>query len=235
MAPRLLLVDDEPDLLDLLRYTLQQAGFDVETARDGAEALTLARTSPPELIVLDVMMPGMSGLEVCQAIRSDPGMREIPILMLTARSAEPDEMQGLEAGADDYVAKPVSPRLLVSRIRALMRRTHGFQDESLDILRVFDLEIDRSRYLVLRNAGSGAEERMHFPRKEFELIRVLASAPGKVFSREELLDEVWGTDVYVTTRTVDVHIRKIRKKLGSGYVETVTGVGYRLSQPPDGG
>ncbi len=230
MKRRLLLVDDEPDLLDMLGYNLRQAGFEVETAGDGMDALQKVKSSQPDLVVLDVMMPGMSGLEVCRAIRSDPAVRETPILMLTARSGEPNEMQGLEAGADDYVTKPVSPRLLVSRVRALMRRTDPVQDASHDIIHVLDLEIDRSRYVVLRRRTGEGDERMHFPRKEFELIRVLASAPGRVFSREELLDEIWGTDVYVTTRTVDVHIRKIRIKLGPGYVETVKGVGYRLSE-----
>ena len=221
---KILLVDDEEDLLELLQYALTRAGYDVVTALDGVAGLKKAREERPDLIVLDIMMPRMDGIELCNRLREDAHLRLTPILMLTARSDESDEIEGLEAGADDYIPKPISPNLLVSRVRALLRR--AARDETFtNNLRVHDLLIDRDRYLVERN-NTGEEFRL--PRKEFDLLYFLASHPGKVFSREDLLDSVWGTDVYVVDRTVDVHIRKIREKLGSEYIDTIKGVGYRF-------
>ncbi len=231
MPDKILLVDDEQDLLDLLSYNLSHHGFDIVTATDGESAIRVAEAEKPDVIVLDIMMAGMSGFEVCAALRSHPELSQTAVLMLTAKTSEADEVRGLEVGADDYVPKPVSPKLLVSRVRALLRRISESRiNAETDSLRVLDLLIDRVRYIVLRHPDTGKEERFHFPRKEFELLFLLAGSPGRVFTREELLDRIWGTDVYVTNRTVDVHIRKIRAKLGSKYIQTVKGVGYRFSE-----
>lgn len=223
---KILLVDDEEDLLELLQYALTKAGYEVVTALDGVSGLKTAREERPDLIVLDIMMPRMDGIELCNRLREDAHLRLTPILMLTARSDEKDEIEGLEAGADDYIPKPISPNLLVSRVRALLRRVER-EEAFTNNLRVHDLLIDRDRYLVERGES---EEEFRLPRKEFDLLYFLASHPGKVFSREDLLDRVWGTDVYVVDRTVDVHIRKIREKLGSEYIETIKGVGYRFAE-----
>ena len=226
-----LIVDDEPDLVELLAYTLTAEGFRVLTAADGAEGLTVAEAERPDLVVLDIMMPRMDGVELTERLRENAQLRLTPILMLTARSGEGDEIAGLEAGADDYLTKPVSPKRLASRIRALLRRGEREENASTALLRVHDLVVDRERYVVERVATGGADgATFRLPRKEFELFYFLAAHPGRVFSREDLLDSVWGTDVYVVDRTVDVHVRKIREKLGSAYIETVKGVGYRLAE-----
>ena len=232
MAKKILLVDDEQDLLDLMEYNLARERFEVNTATSGDDALASIRDERPDLIVLDIMMPGMTGIDVCKRIRDDPGLADLPVLMLTALGEEEHEIVGLEAGADDYLPKPVSPRLLMSRIHALLRRTQpgGLGGEVSASLQAADLLIDRQRYIVVRGEGTEEEERFHLPRKEFELLYVLASSPGRVFSREQLLDQIWGTDVYVMSRTVDVHIRKIREKLGADYIQTVKGVGYRFRE-----
>jgi len=231
-GPTVLLVDDEEDILELLGYTLEKAGFRVLTARDGAEGLRLARSSEPDLFVLDIMMPRMDGVELTQRLREDARLRLTPILMLTARTAERDEIDGLDAGADDYLIKPVSAHLFLTRVRALLRRSEREEHATTATLRVHDLVVDRARYVVERpGSGDGAAvETFRLPRKEFELLYFLASHPGRVFMREELLDAVWGTDVFVVDRTVDVHVRKIREKLGSEYIETVKGVGYKLAE-----
>jgi two-component system alkaline phosphatase synthesis response regulator PhoP len=228
-----LLVDDEPDLLELLTYTLEREGFRVLTARDGLAGLKAAEAEEPDLIVLDIMMPRMDGIEATHRLREDARLRLTPILMLTARTGERDEIAGLDAGADDYLVKPISPRLLVSRVNALLRRGEREEAATTAQLRAHDLVIDRERYVVERGANgdaAGAVETFRLPRKEFELLYFLAAHPGRVFSREELLDAVWGTDVYVVDRTVDVHVRKIREKLGSAYIETVKGVGYTFAE-----
>lgn len=220
----ILLVDDEPDLLEMLGYSLEKEGFRVVTALDGLEGLEKAKQERPEIIVLDIMMPNMDGIELCERLREDANLRLTPIMMLTARAGEQDEILGLEAGADDYLPKPISPRLFVSRVNAMLRRNERIDSSSAGQLRAHDLLIDRERYVVERD-----DETFRLPRKEFELLHFLASHPGRVFSREELLDSVWGTDVYVVDRTVDVHVRKIREKLGSAYIETVKGVGYTFA------
>jgi two-component system alkaline phosphatase synthesis response regulator PhoP len=224
----ILLVDDEEDILELMGYNLEQEGYGVTTARNGLEALEIAEKIQPDLIVLDIMMPGMDGIEVCERLRQNAHLRLTPILMLTARTEEEDEISGLESGADDYVQKPVSPELIVSRIEALLRRDKR-SEKPPNIVEVHDLVIDRDRYLV-EQQSTGQLEQFELPRKEFELLYFLASHPGKVFSRQELLDNVWGPEVFVVDRTVDVHIRKIREKLGSHYIETVKGVGYRFME-----
>ncbi|RMF52972.1 MAG: DNA-binding response regulator [Bacteroidetes bacterium] len=227
-APTILIVDDEDDILDLLRYNLQREGFAIRMARDGLEALEQARTAPPDLFILDIMMPRMDGIEVCRRLRQDAHLRHIPIMMLTARSEEDDHVKGLDVGADIYLTKPISIPVLLSQTRALLRGARRYERPP-DLLRIHDLAIDRDRYLVYRERDGETEE-LRFPRKEFELLRFLAAHPGKVFSRQALLDEVWGRDVYVVDRTVDVHVRKIREKLGNDYIETVKGVGYRFKE-----
>ncbi|PSQ91917.1 MAG: DNA-binding response regulator [Bacteroidetes bacterium SW_4_67_19] len=229
-APLVLIVDDEEDLLDLLKYNLQQEGFRTRLARDGHEALEEARRQTPSLIILDIMMPEMGGLETCRRLREDAHLRTVPILMLTARTEEEAQVESLDTGADIYLAKPVSLPVIVSQVKALLR-TARRNEAPPDRLAVHDLRIDRDRYLVFQNGGENGEEtEQKLPRKEFELLYFLASHPGKVFSRQEILDEVWGKDVYVVHRTVDVHVRKIRGKLGADYIETVKGVGYKFRE-----
>jgi len=227
-GPMVLVVDDEEDLLSLLDYNLTQEGFQVALARDGVEAIEQAHEHEPDLIILDIMMPKMDGIEVCEKLRKDARLRTIPIMMLTARDSEEDQVEGLDVGADIYLSKPVSVSVIVSQTEALLRSARRYADPP-DRIEIHDLRVDRDRYLVYQ--GKGEEEaEMRLPRKEFELLYFLASHPGKVFSRQEILDEVWGPDVYVVDRTVDVHVRKIREKIGSEYIETVKGVGYRFKK-----
>ncbi len=226
-SPRILVVDDEPDLLDLVRYNLEREGYRVSMARDGVEALHVLSITYPDLVILDVLMPRMDGMELCKMLRRRPEYAHIPVLMLTAKTGEGDEVEGLDAGADDYLPKPVSPRRLLSRVRALLRRSNWREAEEKEahVLRRGPLVIDRERYLVIRER-EGREEVLRLPRKEFELLFFLASHPGRVFSRQALLDHVWGPEVFVVDRTVDVHVRKIREKIGDTFIETVKGVGY---------
>lgn len=218
----ILIVDDEVDLLDLLTYNLEREGYETHTATSGVDGLERARLISPDLIILDVMMPGLSGIGVCRKIRQDAALRLTPVIMFTARTEEDDYVRGLDVGADIYLGKPVSVPVLLSQVKALFRRAERSETPP-NVLRVHGMEIDRVRYLVL----AGGEE-IRLPRKEFELLHYLASHPGKVFTRQDLLDAVWGRDVYVVDRTVDVHVRKIREKLGTDLIETVTGVGYKL-------
>ena len=227
-GPTVLVVDDEEDLLSLLEYNLKQETFQVKLARDGVEAIEKAREHEPDLIILDIMMPKMDGIEVCQKLRKDAHLRTIPIMMLTARTEEDDQVEGLDVGADIYLGKPVSVSVIVSQAKALLRSARRY-DHPPDQIEIHNLRIDRDRYLVYQE-DEGEETEMRLPRKEFELLYFLASHPGKVFSRQEILDEVWGRDVYVVDRTVDVHIRKIREKIGSEHIETVKGVGYRFKE-----
>jgi two-component system alkaline phosphatase synthesis response regulator PhoP len=221
---RVLVVDDEPDILSLIEYNLSKEGFEVVTARNGAEAL--ARTADlPDLVLLDVMMPELDGFETCRRLKAEPRTAGIPVIFLTARSAEVDEIVGLEIGADDFLHKPISPRKLVARVRALFRRSEPGGEEKDSVIRTRRITLDRSHYTV----RVGGEE-IFFPRKEFEVLALLIAHPGRVFSREVILDQVWGTNVVVTDRTIDVHIRKIREKLGddAALIETIKGVGYRF-------
>ncbi len=227
-APLVLIVDDEEDIVDLLQYNLEREGFATLVARNGAEALEQAEAERPNLIILDIMMPVMDGIEVCRRLRQDARLRTTPILMLTALGEEEDHVRGLETGADIYLAKPISVPILLSQVRALLRGARRHETPP-DLLKILDLEVDRDRYLVYREEG-GERVSIRFPRKEFELLYFLAAHPGKVFTRQELLDQVWGRDVYVVDRTVDVHVRKIREKLGSEYIETVKGVGYKFRE-----
>ncbi len=226
-----LIVDDEPDLVELLSYNLQAEGYRVRTALNGEAAISIALEEPPEMFVLDVMMPGMSGLECCQLIRESPVLKQIPVLMLTALSSDGDHVQGLDAGADIYLSKPVSIPVFLSQVKAVLRREKGDTEESNNsTIRVGGITIDRLRYLVLMDDGD-YERPFRLPRKEFELLSFMASHPDRVFSRQELLDHVWGSEVFVVDRTIDVHIRKLREKLGFNYFETVKGIGYSFRIP----
>ena len=223
---RILLVDDEPDILEFLSYTLVKEGFEVETASDGNEGLIKARSFNPHLILLDVMMPGMDGIEVCENIRAIPALDKIIICFLTARSEDYSQVAGLEAGGDDYIIKPVKPKLLISRVKALLRRypAKTSMEVSDGPLRVGEVELDRDRFMVLIEGNE-----VVLPRKEFELLALLMSRPGKVFSRNEIFTMVWGDDIIVGDRTIDVHIRKLREKIGERYIQTIKGVGYKFN------
>lgn len=217
---KILIADDEPDILEILEYNLTAEGYTVFKAKDGDEALIQAKQQQPDLIILDVMMPRKTGMEVCQILRSQPGFSNTLIIMLTALSDETSHVKGLEMGADDYVSKPISPKVLISRVNALFRRTFR-GDET--IIKLGDLQIDKEQFIV-RYKG----EDIILAKKEFELLALLASKPGRVFLRHEILSQVWGADVIVGDRTIDVHIRKIRQKLNIDCITTVKGVGYKF-------
>ena len=223
--PLILIVDDEEDILALLDYNLQDSGYRTRLATTGKEALAASEEETPDLIILDVMMPVMDGLEACRIMRAKPELADTPIVMLTARSGEDDHVRGLDVGADIYLSKPLSVPVILSQIKSLLRRSDNTGPKPLVI--IHDLTIDRERYVVNRTRD-GKKETFSLPRKEFELLSFLASNPGRVFGRDELLDSVWGSGTYVVDRTVDVHIRKIREKIGASYIETVKGVGYRF-------
>jgi len=225
MTDRVLVVDDEPDLLELVRFHLTQAGFEVETVRDGRQGLEAIRRRRPSLVVLDWMLPDLSGTEVCRQVRSDPALRDLPILLLTAKAEEVDRVVGFELGADDYVTKPFSPRELALRVQAILRRSSGEQAPS-DVLERGPISLDTERH---RCTVGGAE--VTLTAKEFRLLEALMSRPGRVLSRQRLLDEVWGSDITVTERTIDTHLKRLREKLGPAgdQIETVRGVGYRFA------
>jgi two-component system phosphate regulon response regulator PhoB len=226
MSTRILVVDDEPDLLELVRFNLTQAGFAVDTAAAGRDALEKIRRSPPDLVVLDLMLPDLSGNDIARQIRSDAGLSELPILMLTAKSEEVDRVVGFELGADDYVTKPFSPRELTLRVRAVLRRRKP-PTPPTEALAHGALRLDPARHRCF----VGSTE-VPLTAKEFELLRTLMARPGRVLTRDQLLDEVWGTDIAVTTRTIDTHLKRLREKLGaaSDLIETVRGVGYRFAE-----
>jgi two-component system alkaline phosphatase synthesis response regulator PhoP len=218
---KILIVDDELDILEFLSYNLKKEGYQVFTASGGDEAISIAKKELPHLVLLDVMMPGLDGIEVCRELRAAPGMDDVIIAFLTARSEDYSHIAGFDAGADDYINKPIKPRVLISRIKALLRRyPAGKEDEAIDL---GGLKIDRESYLVIKEG-----KEINLPRKEFELISLLASKPGKVFAREEILNRVWGDEVIVGDRTIDVHIRKLREKIGEDFIKTVKGVGYKF-------
>lgn len=219
---KVLVVDDEPDIVELLQYNLSKAGYEVSTAEDGEVAVEQARKIVPDLILMDIMMPKMDGVEASRMIREIPELAETYIIFLTARVEEYSEVAAFNVGADDYIIKPIKPRALVSRIAALFRRERKRQLPQ-EFMSIGDLMIDKTSYTVMRG-----EETINLPKKEFELLFFLAKYPNKVFSREDLLQNIWGADVYVLARTVDVHIRKVREKIGEGYIKTVKGVGYKL-------
>ncbi|WP_010231772.1 response regulator transcription factor [Gillisia marina] len=218
----ILLVDDEPDILEIVGYNLSAEGYHVITAEDGVEAVRLAKKKKPQLIILDVMMPEMDGIETCEQIRKIPELADTMITFLTARSEDYSQMAGFDAGADDYITKPIKPKVLVSKVNALLRRFKE-NDPSSNIVKVGNLVINRDEYKIINN-----DVEIILPRKEFELLSLLASKPGKVFKREDILDNVWGNEVVVGGRTIDVHIRKLREKIGDDSFKTVKGVGYKF-------
>jgi len=224
MKHKILLVDDEKDIVEFLEYNLVQEGFEVITAYDGMEALHKLNQKP-DLVILDIMMPNIDGFEVCRRIRENKAYSEIPVIFLTAKGAETDEIKGLELGASDFIKKPISPNKLIARVNSNLRKSQIPGKSLPAVIKIGPLEIDREQYIVKINQVDTV-----FPRKEFELLYFLANNPGKVFNRDVLLRTVWGTDVYVVDRTVDVHIRKIREKLNNyaDLIETIKGVGYRF-------
>ena len=221
--PRILVVDDEMDILELIRHSLSKEGFEVHIAANGAQALEQTTKIKPEIILMDVMMPIMDGMEACRQLKENPETKHIPVVFLTARSEEFAELAGFEAGADDYIAKPIRPRVLLSRIKAILRRRNAIQIEEPEVFDFGVLKIDRERFVVEFDGKT-----LQFPRKEFELLSFLASRPGRVFSRDEILENVWGNEVLVVDRTIDVHVRKIREKLNEKFIYTVKGVGYKF-------
>ncbi|MBC7510544.1 MAG: response regulator transcription factor [Ferruginibacter sp.] len=220
IVKKILIADDEPDILEIIKFNLQTEGYEVLTAKNGDEAIDQARKYLPDLIILDIMMPGKNGIDVCNILRMQPAFKETLIIFLSALSDEGTEIRGLETGADDYLTKPISPKVLVSKVNALFRRLNK---ENNDILEHGELKIDREKYIINYQGND-----IILARKEFELLALLASKPGKVFLRNEILNQVWGTEVIVGDRTIDVHIRKIRQKLDLDCITTVKGVGYKF-------
>lgn len=219
---KILLVDDEPDILEIVGFNLSQEGYRIVTAANGKEAITKAKAELPNLIIMDVMMPEMDGIEACEAIRKIPELENVIITFLTARNEDYTQVAGFDAGADDYISKPIKPKLLVSKVNALLRRFND-QQKSTGTLSVGGIEINREEYVIIKD-----NIEISLPRKEFELFYLLASKPGKVFKREEILDTIWGNDVIVGGRTIDVHIRKLREKIGDDFFKTIKGVGYKI-------
>ncbi|MGB5315639.1 MAG: response regulator transcription factor [Robiginitalea sp.] len=222
---KILLVDDEPDILEILSYNLSAEGYQVYTAKNGAEGVEKARKKFPHLIILDVMMPEMDGIEACELIRKSKGLEDTIITFLTARSEDYSQVAGFDAGADDYITKPIKPKVLVSKVKSLLRRLKKGEEDATEVLQVGDLVINREEYKVIKDGQD-----LILPRKEFELLALLASKPDKVFKREVILDKVWGQEVVVGGRTIDVHIRKLREKIGESHFKTVKGVGYKYVQ-----
>jgi two-component system alkaline phosphatase synthesis response regulator PhoP len=220
---RILLVDDEPDILEIVGYNLSQEGYKIVAAENGRDAIARAKKELPHLIIMDVMMPGMDGIEACEQIRKIPELQQTIITFLTARGEDYSQVAGFDAGADDYITKPIKPKLLVSKVKALLRRLKSEEGTSESTLTIHGIEINREAYKIVKN---GRE--IILPRKEFELFYLLASKPGKVFKREEILDRVWGNEVVVGGRTIDVHIRKLREKIGDDVFKTIKGVGYKI-------
>jgi two-component system alkaline phosphatase synthesis response regulator PhoP len=218
----ILLVDDELDILEIIGYNLSAEGYNVVTAQNGVEAIKKAKKHKPKLIILDVMMPEMDGIEACEKLRLIPELSETVITFLTARGEDYSQVAGFEAGADDYITKPIKPKVLTSKVKSLLRRFKT-QDDSQQILKLGNITINREEYKIFVDT-----QEMVLPRKEFELLSLLASKPGKVFKREDILDSVWGNDVVVGGRTIDVHIRKLREKIGEQKFKTIKGVGYKF-------
>ncbi len=220
---KILIVDDEPDIIEFLRYNLRKEGFAVVTAGDGRQAIAVAEKERPDLIILDIMMPELDGVETCRILRSTKDFATVPIAFLTARDEDFSQITALDVGGDDYITKPIKPRVLLSRISALLRRSSILNEDEGDSIKIHDLIIDKQKVLVFRG-----NETLEFTRREFEILWLLASKPGRVFTREEIFDKIWGNDVIVGNRTIDVHIRKLRERLGETYIKTMKGIGYKF-------
>ena len=220
---RILCVDDEPDILEILKYNLSNEGYNVSTAKDGELAIKEAKESLPNLIIMDVMMPNMDGIEACEILRKDQKFNDTIIMFLTARGEDFSHVAAYEAGADDYVTKPVKPKVLLSKVKSLLRRSKKVLDSEINQIEFENIKIDRETYRVYVSGES-----INLPRKEFELLFLLASKPDKVFKREKIMEKVWGGEVVVGDRTIDVHIRKLREKIGDKFFKTVKGVGYKF-------
>ena len=219
----ILCVDDEPDILEILKYNLSNEGYNVFTANDGLSAISKAKEIIPNLIIMDIMMPNMDGIEACEKLRVDQKFNETIIMFLTARGEDYSHVAAYEAGADDYVTKPVKPKVLVSKVKGLLRRLKKVIENDLNEIKFEDIKIDREKYKVYIS-----DKTLNLPRKEFELLYLLASKPDKVFKRDKIMEMVWGGEVIVGDRTIDVHIRKLREKIGDKYFKTVKGVGYKF-------
>jgi two-component system alkaline phosphatase synthesis response regulator PhoP len=220
---KVLVVDDEPDILEILLYNLDKLDIDVRTASDGKEAVEIAKSFQPQVIIMDIMMPGMDGIEAVRQIREIPKMKDAFIIFLTARSEEYSEIAAFDAGGNDYIVKPIKPRALMSRIDSYFKRDSAANSPKTNVITIKDLSIDKDSYTVYKDS-----QKISMARKEFELLYLFCQNPNKIFNRDELLKRVWGADVYVVSRTVDVHIRKIREKIGMEYINTVKGIGYKL-------
>jgi len=221
---KILLVDDEPDILEIVGYNLKNENYNIFTAKNGIEAVEMAKKEIPHLIILDIMMPEMDGIEACEKIRATKGLENVLITFFTARGEDYSQVAGFNVGADDYITKPIKPKVLVSKIKALLRRIKNNENPvSSEKVNVGEIIIDREEYVVIKDG-----DKLSLPRKEFELFSLLASKPGKVFKRDDILDRVWGNEVVVGGRTIDVHIRKLREKIGDDYFKTVKGVGYKF-------
>ena len=222
--PKILVVDDDPDIVEILRYNLSLAGYDVKAASNGKEAIKKAKIFIPEIILLDVMMPEMDGIEACRLIREIPSLNNTRIIFLSARNEDYTQISAFDAGADDYISKPVKPKILLKKISSIFKRIHKKENKS-QLSDLGEIKIDRAKYLVFINKNE-----IQLPKKEFELFFLLASKPGDVFSRDQIMNKVWGADIIVGDRTIDVHIRKLREKIGDLYFKTVKGVGYKFNQ-----
>ena len=219
---KILVVDDEKDILELLKYNLEKEGYKVKTVSNGIDAVHIAKEYRPDLVLLDIMMPDQDGVETCRQLREIPDLENTFIVFLTARSEEYSEVAAFEIGADDYITKPIKPRALMSRLGAIFRRS-DIKSKDFNIIQAGDLTIDKTSYTIIKKG-----KKITLPKKEFQLLHFLAQNPNKVFSRDDLLHHIWGTDVYVVSRTVDVHIRKVREKIGEEFIKTVKGVGYKF-------
>ncbi len=223
-AVKILIVDDEPDILEFLKYNLEKEGYEIFTANDGEDGIKIAEREQPHLVILDIMMPKMDGVEVCRYLRSKTEFDKTLIAFLTAREEDYSQIAALDVGGDDYITKPIRPRVFISRIKALLRRSEREEiTDTLDIIKIADLAIDKERVSVQKG-----DQIIELAKKEFELLFLLVSKPGKVFSREEIFNKVWGTDVIVGNRTIDVHVRKLREKIGENYIKTIKGIGYKF-------
>lgn len=222
-AKKILIVDDEPDILEFLKYNLRKEGYEVITAGDGKQAIQVAEREKPHLIVLDIMMPELDGVETCRQLRAKKEFVHTPIAFLTARDEDFSQIAALDVGGDDYITKPIKPRVLTSRINALLRRAGRQSGEDEVVIHLHDLVIDRHKVMVFRE-----NKPIELPRKEFEILWLLASKPGRVFTREEIFDKIWGNNVIVGNRTIDVHIRKLREKIGEDHIKTIKGIGYKF-------